>query len=126
MASTTAKRKPVLADDEKSQGIPEGELWECRKNALSDQVRAYLDTGVLPEVGTAKPPRHEELLGEAADTRPTRREAATAGAGGSEAVPTGGAAPTEGTRHTHDLRMEGPEISIASLYGHWGDSGGDY
>lgn len=30
------------------QGIPSAELWECRKNALTDQLRHYLDSGRVP------------------------------------------------------------------------------
>lgn len=30
------------------QGIPEKERWECRKNALSEEMRRYLATGTLP------------------------------------------------------------------------------
>lgn len=32
------------------QGIPEKERRECRKNALSEEMRHYLDTGTLPSV----------------------------------------------------------------------------
>lgn len=31
-----------------TQGIPRDALWECRKNALTEEVRHYLDTGILP------------------------------------------------------------------------------
>ena len=42
------------------QGIPENERWECRKNALSDEMRRYLDTGVLPRASPAQVSKSDE------------------------------------------------------------------
>lgn len=42
------------------QGIPENERWECRKNALFEDMRHYLGTGVLPRAALAQTSKSDE------------------------------------------------------------------
>lgn len=42
------------------QGIPDRERRECHKNALSDEMRHYLDAGVLPRATPGQTSKSEE------------------------------------------------------------------
>ena len=48
------------------QKIPENERWECRKNALSEEIRTYLDTGIFSE--SSRPESCEQRLRVAAQS----------------------------------------------------------
>ncbi|CAN0170574.1 unnamed protein product, partial [Hapterophycus canaliculatus] len=42
------------------EGIPEKERWECRKNALSAEIRCYLDTGIMPDATSSRALKSDE------------------------------------------------------------------
>lgn len=50
----------------RAQDIPEKERWECRKNALTAEMRHYLDTGLV------SPPRPEKASSKSVERRQGR------------------------------------------------------
>lgn len=91
------------------QEIPEQERWECRKNALSDEIRHYLDTGVLPRhlTETAKSP--EQRAGQVVPVKGRGRTPRSSEKG--VVIES-----REGRRGSQEDGDESAELSIASLF----------
>eukprot|EP00903_Cladosiphon_okamuranus_P006871 g6692.t1 len=125
------------------EGIPENERWECRKNALSEELRRYLDTGILPRATPSQTSKSDErrpvqavpakgadcFIRRTTTTTITTTATSVQSRRGGEAAESatklkgGPAADDDGTTgsgaHHHAAPPAEATISIASLFG-WG------
>lgn len=113
------------------QDVPREELWECRKNALSEDIRRYLDTGILPR--KHPPSAADANAAEGRNSLRTRdsalQERAKLSSGEGRPDEDGNLEPLQDERdiQSKDCTPEDPEALIAMLYHDGdGDDCGDY
>lgn len=124
---------PVYTCFDSRQGIPPKERRECRMNALSEEIRRYLDTGTLPDgtplpeegkqdegrpVQPVPPDREKYHHSEAERTKPDGAGKGVGSVGGNGTVVDDARESSLSGAHNAASSAEGA-LSVASLFG-WG------